>query len=168
MGPLRPFDLVAGAGGVVLLVSLFLRWYGVEHPPVPEGNLAAPALTTFGPLDATGWESFTVLDVVLAAVALVAIAVPIVTATATGPAKPVAIDVIVTVLTPLAVLLIAYRMLNEPGPNEAIGLRFGAWVGLAGALIAFAGSFGALKDESTPGAVPPDVPRRPAPPATAA
>jgi hypothetical protein len=37
-----------------------------------------------------------------------------------------------------------------------------------GALIAFAGAFGALKDESTPGAVPPDVPRRPAPPAAAA
>jgi hypothetical protein len=144
MRRLRPFDLVAGLGGIVLLVSLFLSWY----------------------LEVSGWRAFTVIDVVLAVAALLAIAVPVVVAAVSGPAKPVAITVIATVATTLAVLLVLLRLIDDPGPHS--DPRIGAWIGLAGALIAFAGSFGALKDESTPGAVPPDVPRRAAPPATGA
>jgi hypothetical protein len=145
MGGLRPFDLVAGVGGVVLLVALFLPWYGGE---------------------VTGWEALSVIDVLLGLAAVVAIAVPVVTAASSGPAKPVAVAVIASVLTALAVLVVAFRLVDDPGPHSQ--LRSGAWIGLVGALIAFAGAFGALKDESTPGAVPPDVPRRPAPPAAAA
>jgi hypothetical protein len=65
--------------------------------------------------------------------------------------------------------LLAIR--GQSGPRSAapfgdLELRHGAWLALAGALIAQARSRMALRDESTPGAVAPDVPRRPAPPAT--
>jgi uncharacterized membrane protein len=166
MGQLRPFDLVAGLGGVMLLVSLFLHWYGID---VPEGH---PALTSTA--DMTAWQAFAVIDVLLAAAALLAIAVPVITAVSRGPAKPVAIAVVATTVCPLALLLVIFRLLDHVGPLEVLGLevsfslRLGAWLGLAGALIAAVGSFGALKDESTPGAEPPEVPRRPAPPAGAA
>lgn len=169
MGRLRPLDLVAGVGGIVLLASLFLHWYALDVPTVRTGDVVTPLVATFGDaLEPTGWQAFTVTDILLVAVALLAIAVPVVTATVHGPALPIAIVVLASVAAPLAALLIGYRMLNEPGPNDIVELRAGAWIGLAGALIAFAGSFGALKDESTPGAVAPDVPRRPAPPAAAA
>ena len=77
MGRLRPFDLVAGLGGVVLLVSLFLVWYGIDVPARSDEFAPQSALTleiteiTGG----TGWRAFTVIDIVLAAAALLAIAV---------------------------------------------------------------------------------------------
>ena len=44
---------------------------------------------------------------------------------------------------------------DDPGP-----LRSAPGSALAGALIAWVGSWMSMRDESTPGAVPPDVPRR--------
>jgi hypothetical protein len=142
---MRRAEPVAGLGGLLLLVALFLPWYG--------------------PGSATGWQALTVIDVLLALVALLAVAVPVISATTRGPAKPVAIEVIASAIGWLAVLLVAIRLVFPP---DDLSLRYGAWLALAGALIAWIGSWMSLRDESTPGAVPPDVPRRPAPPATAA
>jgi hypothetical protein len=142
---MRRFEPVAGLGGILLLVALFLPWYG--------------------PANVTGWQALTVIDVLLALLALVAIAVPVISAATRGPAKPVAIEVIASAFGWIAVLLVAIRLVFPP---DDLSVRYGAWLALAGALIAWIGSWMSLRDESTPGAVPPDVPRRPAPPATAA
>jgi hypothetical protein len=142
---MRRAEPVAGLGGLLLLVALFLPWYG--------------------PDDVTGWQALTVIDVLLALLALLAIAVPAVSVATRGPAKAVGIQVIASAVGWLAVLLVAIRLVFPP---DALSLRYGAWLALAGAVIAWVGSWMSLRDESTPGAVPPDVPRRPAPPATAA
>src|SRR5689334_8585576 len=57
---LRVGEWIVGACGVVLLISLFLDWYGDPSE--------------------TAWEAFSILDVILALVALAAISVPVVTA----------------------------------------------------------------------------------------
>ena len=44
----------------------------------------------------------------------------------------------------LAVLLVLYRLLNQPGPNDLVGLRYGAWLGLVAALVMLAGCWGAI------------------------
>ncbi len=150
---MRRFEPVAAAGGVLLLVSLFLPWYGLQ-------NVAA--------INVSGWQAFSFTDVLLALIALPAIAVPIVSITAQGPAKPIAAAVIASATGWLAVLLVAYRLLNPPGPNALIELRSGAWLALAAALIAWIGSWLTMRDESTPGAVVPEIARRPAPPTRAA
>jgi hypothetical protein len=142
---MRRAEPLAGLGGLLLLVALFLPWYG--------------------PGSVSGWQALTVIDVLLALLALLAIAVPAVSVATRGPAKPVAIAVIASALGWLAVLLVAIRLVSPPGD---LSLRYGIWLALAGALIAWIGSWMSLRDESTPGAVLPDVPRRPAPPATAA
>jgi hypothetical protein len=159
MTRLRPADWGAGAAGVALLVVLFLTWY--EKP----GGAAGPAITRpiSLPVPVTGWEAFSVIDILLAAAALVALALVVVTAMARGPAKPVAFGVISTVTSAIAVVLVVFRLLDAPGNFYAV--HYGAWLGLAVALVMFVASFAALHDERTPGAVPPDVPRRPAPPA---
>ena len=51
-----------------------------------------------------------------------------------------------------------YELLTVNG-----GIRYGAWIGLAAAVVMLAGCWGAMRDERTPGAAPPNVPRRPAP-----
>jgi hypothetical protein len=167
---MRRAEPVAGLGGLVLLVSLFLTWYGVDF------EVTGPQTgSTFGVAveKASAWRWFSVIDVLLALAAVVAIAVPVVSALARGPARPIAIAVIASTVTPVAVLLVVFRMLFPPEAEglaiDDLGLQLsltpglGAWLSLAGAVLAFVGAWFSLRDESTPGAVPPDVPRRPAP-----
>jgi membrane protease YdiL (CAAX protease family) len=159
MRRLRPADVAAGVAGVALLVTLFLPWYE------PRGVPAVAGWTAYAPLGRrlTAWQSLTVVDILLALAALTAIAIVVVTATASGPAKPVASALIATVASGIALLLVLWRALDPP--QGYLVRCYGVWVALAVAALMFAASFAALRDERTPGAVPPDVPRRPAPPA---
>lgn len=61
----------------------------------------------------------------------------------------------------LAEPLVVFRALDPP--NSAFEWRTGAWVALAGTLIAWIGSWMSMRDESTPGIKAPHIPRRPAP-----
>jgi hypothetical protein len=142
MGRLRAADLIAAAGAVALLLSAaVLDWYS----------------------GATAWEAFSVLDVVLAALALVPLGLAIAQASRSSPAIPVLLSVLTTLAGALAVLLIGYRMLNEPGPDDAVALGIGAWVGLAAALAIAGGGWASMRDESMPGRSLPPVDDLPAP-----
>jgi hypothetical protein len=154
---MRRAEPIAGLGGILLLVSLFLRWFGVDLPPA-RGNLQP-----FAAEDLTGWSAFTVVDIVLAILAVLAILVPVLSVATRGPAKSIGIAVIASATGWLAVLLVVVRLLDPPGPNGAVDVRYGAWLALAGAILAWVGSWLSLRDESTPGAVAPDVPRRAVP-----
>jgi hypothetical protein len=168
MRRLRPADLLAGLGGLVLYGSLFLTWYGFKAPPVriQTRGSAVTILNTFvGPADSTGWQSFAVSDIVLAAVAALAVSIPL--AIALLPQRvslPVTLAILTSVAGIVAVLLVVAHLIFQPGPDQYVEVRAGAWVGLAGALLVTAGGWLSLADERTPGAVPPTVPRRPAPP----
>jgi hypothetical protein len=164
MGRLRPADLGAGAAGVALLVVLFLPWYGPGGVPAILTRGSGNTVTMYAPLgDSSGWQAFSVVDVLLALAAAVAIALVLVTAWARGPAAPVAFSVISTLTAAVAVLLVLWRLIDPP--NGFATREGGAWMGLVATLLMFVASWAALHDERTPGAVPPDVPRRPAPPA---
>jgi hypothetical protein len=148
---MRRAEPLAGLGGIALLVSLLLPWYG---PP-------AAGWVSYGPGDDvpdTAWESFAVIDVLLALLALLAIAVPLVSLATRGPARSIGTAVLASALGWIGVLVVAFRLLDNPGP-----LRIGAWLALAGALLAWVGSWLSMRDESTPGAAAPELPRRPAP-----
>jgi hypothetical protein len=138
---MRRGEPLAGLGGALLLVSLFAPWYG----PGEDGG-------------GTAWEAFSVIDVLLALLALLAIAVPLVSLATRGPAKSIGTAVLASALGWIAVLLVVFRLLDNPGP-----LRFGAWLALAGSILAWVGSWLSMRDESTPGEVAPELPRRPAP-----
>jgi hypothetical protein len=166
----RSADWVAGIGGLVLFVSLWLHWYGLDASAlVPKGNYQGNSgviaiLQTHTPVpDATAWQAFSEIDVLLALFALPAIGVPISAALSKVPTAPVAFTVIATTASFFAVLLVLFRLLDQPGSNELVAVKYGAWVGLAGAVLALVGSWLAMADEHTPGAVPPQLTVRPAP-----
>ena len=131
---MRRGEPIAGLGGILLLVALFLPWASTE----------------------SGWAVLTLVDVLLALLALLAILVPVSSLAASGPAQPIRVAVLASAFGWLGPVLVAYELIRGD-------LRYGAWVALAGALIAWVGSWLSLRDDSTPGAVLPDVPRRPAP-----
>jgi hypothetical protein len=111
-------SLLGGLGALLLLVSLFLDWYGD-----PDDNAAISA-----------WSSFELLDVVLAALALAVLyEVARVVAdrrwtTAAGFAR---------FAGPVALVLVVVSMIDEPPIAFFIDpeLEVGIWIAFAGALL---------------------------------
>jgi multisubunit Na+/H+ antiporter MnhB subunit len=143
---LRQGDLIAGVGGVALLAVMFLEWYGAG-----------------GAVARNAWEAFSITDLILALTAVSGIALAVITATRRSPALPVALSVITATLGALATLLVFYRILNQPGPNEFVDVKLGAFLGFLSVLAIAIGGWLATRDEQWEEApVPTDV--RPAPP----
>jgi hypothetical protein len=154
MRRLRDGEWIAGAGAVALLASMFLHWYGLA--------------VSFGPLDvggpeATAWQAFGVLDVVLALLALVPLALVVTQATRQSPAVPVFFSVLTVVAGALAALLILYRIVNQPGPNDLVDVQAGAWLGFLAAVIVTGGGWRSMRVEPVPGTPMPPVEDLPAP-----
>jgi hypothetical protein len=126
-------DMIAGVGGIVLLISLFLPWYGVSI------DVANVSVSDSG----TGWETLDFIDIVLFLVSVAAIGV--VAARAAGQ-LPVEVSgaVVLLGLGGLAVLLVLYRIIDIPAddvPAEVdLSRKIGIFIALAGsAAIAYGG-----------------------------
>jgi hypothetical protein len=141
IGRLRDGEWIAGAGGVALIASMFLGWYS----------------------GASAWRAFSVLDVVLLLLALVPLALVVLQATRESPSLPVAFSVLTMLAGTLATLLIAYRLLDQPGPNDRVEVEPGAWIGLAAAAMTAAGGWRSMRVEEIPGVPLPPVEDLPAP-----
>ncbi|HET8952076.1 MAG TPA: hypothetical protein VFN44_16260 [Solirubrobacteraceae bacterium] len=155
MRRVRLGEVVAGAAGVLLLASLFLKWYSVS----------SAAVLGAGQRGVSAWTAFSVVDILLALVALLGIALALAQIVGRGPALPVAIGVITTTLGLAATLLVLYRILNQPGPNDLIDVEVGAWVGLVACVGVFLGGWLSLSDERPRPVdpLPPEPHRRPTP-----
>jgi hypothetical protein len=161
---LRAGEWTALTGAAALLVTLFLPWFGVglERPP---GTLLVVGLVE-GSDD--GWSNLGWLVIVLV---LAAVGCAAWLAVANATARPVAQAVAASVLTATAgtlafVALVLRVLVFQPGPNDLIGARYGAWLGLLAAAVLALGGWWATKDERTDAPesayAPPDP--RPAPP----
>lgn len=154
---LRRGQMIAGGGGVALLVVMFLDWYsagGVDGVRV-EG--------------ATAWQSFQILDVILALVALLALALALVAAAQRSPALPAAMAVVTAAAGGLALVLVLYRILNQPGPNDFVEVSYGAFLGFLCLVAITAGGWDAMSEDDpdfdvSGGELDDRVPARPAPP----
>jgi len=130
-------EWIAAIAGIVLLVSLFLTWY---DPGV------------------SGWEAYSVTDVVFALAALLALASW--AAGAGDRTHPTAVAPLSLTLPValVATVLVLYRTLNPPGDGE-VERALGAWLGLAAVLGVLGGTFRALRDEG-PARRSPETERR--------
>ena len=96
-----------------------------------------------------------VTGVLLILLGLLALAVPVMTLVTSGPAKSIGTAVLASAHGCIGIVLALIRVLDDAST--------GNWLVLAGAVLAWVGSWLSMRDESTPGAVAPDIPRRPAP-----
>jgi hypothetical protein len=134
--------LVAAAGGIVLLVSLFLDWYGDDN----EGF--------------SGWTVFEVIDLLLAAIALLAVS----TFLSRSGFEPRLPDVSLVLLGGAAVVLTGSQLIDGPPAVIDLDPKTGAWLALAGSLLMLAGafmsvarvSFSVEQREPRPGTPPPE------------
>ena len=51
----------------------------------------------------------------------------------------------------LATLLILYRIINQPGPNDIVDVELGAWLGLLAAIVITGGGWRSTRVEPVPG-----------------
>jgi hypothetical protein len=110
----RVWEWLTALAGLALLATLFVPWYGG------------------GGSTRNAWESFTVVDVVLALTALLAMSLPVVAATQRTAAVPQAVTALVLLIAYPALALAAIRLLNVPG--DGLGREAGVWLGVAAAL----------------------------------
>jgi len=144
---LRLPDYLAGLSGVLLFASLFAPWYTVDD----------------GTVD--GWRSLGLIDLWLGLTALLAIAVPVVTATRDAPALPVAVDVLTTWAASLAAVLVLFRLLFVAGGEAVTGRSWGVVVAAVAVAGTLAGAYWAMRKQDAPGLrPPPEVRAMPTPP----
>jgi hypothetical protein len=149
---LRPAEWVAGGSAALLLVALLaLPWYGPERA----GTRAASTAGVVG--DSTGWQTLTSTRWLVAVTVATALALVYFQATRRAPAVPVSLSVVLTVLGWLTVLALIYRVLiAPPGPDDLIGPRVGAYLGLASALGVACGGYASMRTEGIAPADEPD------------
>lgn len=141
----RVWEWLTGLAGAALLISLFLPWYGA------------------GEADATAWEALTVTDVVLALLALMAIALPLIAATQRTVAVPQSWTALIMLIAVPALLMALFRLLNLPG--DGLGREIGVWLGALATLGVIACDYRSMGDRTFPRAMRPrlDIETIPAP-----
>jgi hypothetical protein len=141
MSRLRRGELIAGIAGVVLFFLLFFNWYDVS---------VSGALAGFS-AGATAWDAFSVIQLVLALTAIVAVGLAVLTATQSSPALPVSASVITTALGGISVLLILFRIIDTPGGNSVVDVSPTIWAfaGLIAAGAVTYGGYDSMRDEGT-------------------
>lgn len=147
---LRLGEIVAAVGAILLFVFMFFfKWYGVA---LPDGvSQTADALgIDLGGASVNGWTGHSVLRWLMLLTIIAALGLAFLTATQRTVALPVTTAVIVTALAALLTLLLAYRvLLNEPGPNDLIEVKIGAWLGLLSSAAIAYGGYLSMRDEGT-------------------
>jgi hypothetical protein len=140
---LRRGEVIVGASAVVLLASMFaLKWYGLSSVITP--TAAKLGVVTSG----DGWDSLTELRWLVALTVVCALGLVFLQASRRAPALPATMSTIVIVLGIITALALLYRVLiNEPGPDDLVEQRAGAYVGLISAIALGYGAYQSLRQE---------------------
>jgi prepilin signal peptidase PulO-like enzyme (type II secretory pathway) len=126
---------------------MFLPWYGLAGLGEPFGGALARQAGVATTVNA--WRAFDLIDILLFLTVIAAVGAAVVAATQQSVALPVAASVIVTALGVLVTVLVLYRLVNEPGSDQFIDLRFGAYLGFVLCAVIALGGFMSMQEEGT-------------------
>ena len=142
---LRFGDWVMAIGGVAVLGVMFLDWF-------ERGGASASA-----------WKAFAVNDVILAVAALMALTAFVLAVVHPTAAVPLALSSLAAVVSLVALVLVALRLVWPPGLGgpEVLetGRATGAWLGLVATALLAGGCLASIRDERLPRPKRPVEPR---------
>jgi hypothetical protein len=119
---------IAAGAGVLLFIDLWLDWYSA-------GNDAFS-------VSISAWQVFSWVDLLCAITAVVAVLVAV---QAMGMINiPAPLSAILLPLAGITTLIVLYRLINQPGPNNLVSNEFGAYLGF---LLAALTTYGALRSQ---------------------
>jgi hypothetical protein len=100
-------EMIAAAGGLVLLVCMFLPWF--------DGTLSGRGTATFPVPTTTGWQAFGgVFDILIVALAAIPIAVAAAKASDSLPPLPVEQGALVLAAGAMLFAIVAFRLIDPP------------------------------------------------------
>ncbi|MGI8585632.1 MAG: hypothetical protein ACR2KY_04430 [Thermoleophilaceae bacterium] len=139
--PPRLGEILAGAAGAVLLVSLFLPWFRATAVAACPPGSGCPG---GGNVDEIAFEAFAVLDLLLAALALAGIGLVIAQVAAHAPAIPVAWASLTVLLGIVTTIWVLVSVISPPG--QTFEPLF-ALIGLAASAGVTIGALLSMRDE---------------------
>jgi hypothetical protein len=139
-------ELIAGIAGIVLLIDLWFKWYGVTVS-APGGALRG---FNFG-VSADAWQVFSWIDILLFLISLIAIGVAALRGLGRMPDMPYSPATLVAGAGGLAVLLILFRIIDSPVDTHGVSgidvsRKFGIWLGLLAAAAITYGGWRAMQE----------------------
>jgi hypothetical protein len=145
MDRLNQGEKVAAAAGIVLLISMWLPWYDITIH-----GIKLPGIDN----TVNAWQAFSLIDIFLLITAIAAIGAAVLAANEGDSGLPVAASSVVTALGALAVLLIIFRLIDSPAPNDLpdqidIGRKIGIFIGLVAAAAVTYGGYLGMQEEGT-------------------
>ena len=139
--PPRVGEIVAGAAGAVLLVSLFLPWFRAEASGACPPGSGCPG---GGSVDEIAFEAFVVLDLLLVALALAGLGLLVAEMVTPTPAIPVAWAALTGLLGLVTTVWVLVTVLAPPGTGFE---PLFALLGLAASAGVTIGAFLSMRDE---------------------
>lgn len=118
---LRQGELIAGISGLVLLISLWMDWYGID---VGAGGFHVS-------VSVNAWDSFSIIDIILFLTALIAIGVAALRGLNRMPEMPYSPAMLVTGAGGLSLILILFRTISPPA--DGLSRKYGLFLGLISA-----------------------------------
>lgn len=158
--------LVAAVGGIVLIISLFFKWYGISFGG-EFGQIANQFANSINvDTSVSGWQSLDFGDIVFLVVGLLAIAPAALDIFDLEVDLPFDVAFVALIGGAISAAWIVLRMIDKP---DGAGLKIGIFLGLAGAVVVAVGGFLQKSDSgedafsyAAPGqpgqAVPPQAP----------
>jgi hypothetical protein len=145
-------EKIAGIAGIILFISLFLAWYGGGSFSGTVNGVAVNVSGGGG--SASGWQSLSIIDLIIALTAIAAIASAVLAANQSDVGLPVAMSSVVAGLGAFCVLLILFRIIDKPfdAPDGVdIGLKWGIFVSLiAAGAVTYGGYLGMQEEGNAP------------------
>lgn len=120
---LRWGEALAGLGGALLLVSLFLPWFG------------SPSVNA--------WEAFAIVDILLLGIAALGLFAALSAATYAKNDVPIATQALAVAAGAVATIVVLFRVLDPIDGDRKLGL----YLGLLAAVALTAGAWGAIRPE---------------------
>jgi hypothetical protein len=132
-GRLSQGAMIAAISGLVLFISLFFDWVGIE-------------VTGVGSASQTGWESQSSLDIYLLIVSVVAVVPGVLALTGGGGYLPIANAANALLLGAIAVILMFFTMFI--GFPDGLDRKFGMWLALIASIGVAVGGYLAAQEEA--------------------
>lgn len=145
---LRTGERILAVAAIALFIDMFfLKWYGIKGL---SGNVQSLLNAAGVSTSVNAWHGLSILRWLMLITIALALYTAFVTAADRRPALPVAASVITTAVGLLLAVLVLYRtIINQPGPNDLVSVKFGAYLGLVICLALAYGGWRAMQDEGT-------------------
>src|SRR4051794_41118312 len=143
---LRLGELVTGVSAILLFIVMFFHWYGIKTGAIVKSLTGQTVGSTVG---VSAWDIYSYTDLLLLLLIILAVVMVALSATERSAAVPISMNVIVTSFGALMTLIVLYRLINQPGPNDFVTVKVWGYIGLLLTAGIAVGAFLAMREEGT-------------------